>query len=268
MDAWRWPPRDPLLSAAARTVATCLLFGSALLTAAGGVLVAHHAKAGWFDRSADSRIKAALAGHDGALLALADLVKPVRVAVLIALLVVACVARRRLNGALLAVLSVPAAVGLTEGLKRLVARTLDGALVYPSGHTTAAFALAAVTMILMLGPSRHVLPFAIRLAITLTVTLAACSVALAVIGLGWHYLSDTLAGAAVGTGTVAGVSLALDQAYRRASAAHDGSTSTTGPGPARPMGRSRRLPRRDHDAVAQGKRSTRTGCPPAHQHHR
>jgi membrane-associated phospholipid phosphatase len=204
-----------------------LLVGSAVLTAVIGVLVAHHAQAGWFDRSVDSRIKAALAAHDGLLLSVADLVKPVHLTVLTAAVVVACVAGRRLNGALLAVVSVSAATGLTEGLKRLVGRTLDGALVYPSGHTTGAFALAAVVTILMFCPSRHVLPFAVRLAIALAAMLTACTVAVAVIGLNWHYFSDTLAGAAVGIGTVAGVALVLDEAYRHTTAAGPATALTT-----------------------------------------
>lgn len=142
--------------------------------------------------------------------------KPTRVALLIAVLVVACVAARRLDGALLAVVGVPAAIGMAEVLKQLFDRTLNGAPVYPSGHTATAFALAAVVMILMFCPSRHVLPFAARLAITLAATLAACAVALAVIGLNWHYFTDTLAGAAVAIGTVVGVSLVLDRAFARA----------------------------------------------------
>jgi membrane-associated phospholipid phosphatase len=219
LDGGRWLPRGPLLSAAVRPAATCLVVGSAVLTAVGGVVVAHHAQAGWFDRSVDSRIKAALASHDGLLVAVADIAKPTRVAMLIAAVVLACIAGRRLDGALLAVVGVPAAIGVTEGLKRLVGRTLNGAPVYPSGHTTTAFALAAVVMILMLCPSRHVLPFAVRLAITLAAMLTACAVALAVVGLSWHYFTDTLAGAAVGVGTVVGVSLVLDRTFRHATAA-------------------------------------------------
>ncbi len=207
MDGRRWLPRGPLLYAAARPAATCLVVGSAVLTAVGALLTAHHAQAGWLDRSVDSRIKAALAGHDGLLVAVADVAKPTRIA------------GRRLDGALLAVVGVPAAIGVTEGLKRLVGRTLNGAPVYPSGHTTTAFALAAVVMILMLCPSRHVLPFAVRLAITLAAMLTACAVALAVIGLNWHYFTDTLAGAAVGVGAVVGVSLVLDRTFRHATAA-------------------------------------------------
>lgn len=219
MDGRRWVSRGPLLSAAARPAAARLLVGGAVLTAVGGVLVAHQVQAGWFDRSVDSRIKAAVAGHDGLLVSVAGLVKPAHLTVLTAAVVLACMAGRRLNGALLAFVSVPAATALTEGLKHLVGRTLNGVLVYPSGHATGAFALAAVVLILMLCPSRHVLPFAVRLTIALAAMLTACTVALAVMGLSWHYFSDTLAGAAVGTSTVAGVSLVLDHAYRRATAA-------------------------------------------------
>jgi membrane-associated phospholipid phosphatase len=219
LDGGRWLPGGPLLPEAARHAAAWFVVGCAVLTAVGGVLTAHHTQAGWLDRPVDSRIKAALAGHDGLLVAVADIAKPTRVAVLIAAVVVACIARRRVDGALLAIVGVPAAIAVTEGLKRLVGRTLNGAPVYPSGHTTTAFALAAVVMILMLCAARPVLPFAVRLAITLAAMLTACAVALAVIGLNWHYFTDTLAGAAVGVGTLVGVSLVLDQTFRHATAA-------------------------------------------------
>jgi len=218
VDGRRWLPPGPLLSAAVRPAADWFVGGCAVLTAVGGILTAHHAQAGRLDRSIDARIQAALASHNGLLVAVADIAKPSRVALLIAVLVVACVAARRLDGVLLAVVAVPAAILLTEGLKQLFDRTLNGAPVYPSGHTATAFALAAVVMILMLCPSRHVLPFAVRLAITLAAMLVACAVAIAVIGLNWHYFTDTLAGAAVGVGTVVGVSLAIDGAFRHVAA--------------------------------------------------
>jgi membrane-associated phospholipid phosphatase len=225
VDGRRWLPRGPLLSAGVRPAAGWFVAGCAVLTAVGGILTAHHAQAGRLDRSIDARIQAALASHNGLLVAVADIAKPSRVALMIAVLVVACVAVRRLDGVLLAVVAVPAAVLLTEGLKQLFDRTLNGAPVYPSGHTATAFALAAVVMILMLCPSRHVLPFAIRLAITLAAMLVACAVAIAVIGLNWHYFTDTLAGAAVGVGMVVGVSLAIDWAFRHVAAPGP----TTGP---------------------------------------
>ena len=216
MAGGRWLPRDPLLPIAIRPAAAWFVAGCAVLTVAGGMLTAHHAQAGWLDRSIDARIQAALAGHNRLLLAVADIAKPSRVALLITALVVACIAVRRLDGALLAIVSVPAAIGVSEGLKQLFDRTLNGAPVYPSGHTTTAFALAAVVMVLVLRPSRHVLPFALRLAITLAAMLTACAVALAVIGVNWHYFTDTLAGAAVAVGMVVGVSLAIDWVFRHA----------------------------------------------------
>src|SRR5258708_34490179 len=84
LDGERWLPRGPLVYAAARPAATCLVVGSAVLTAVGGILTAHHAQAGWLDRSADSRIKATLAGHDGLLVAVAAIAQPTRVAGLLA----------------------------------------------------------------------------------------------------------------------------------------------------------------------------------------
>ena len=70
--------------------------------------------------------------------------------------------------------AVPVAVGLNDGmLKPLVHRIYLGILSYPSGHTAAMFALA-------------------------------------VIGLQWHYFTDTVAGATVGTGPACGLALLLD----------------------------------------------------------
>ena len=219
MEGRRWLPSGPLVSAAVRPAAAWFVVGCTALTAVGGVLTAHHAHAGWLDRSIDARIQSALARHNGLLVSVANIAKPSRVALLIAALVVVSVAMRRLDGALLAVVGVPAAILLTEGLKQLFNRTLNGAPVYPSGHTATAFALATVVMILMLCPSRHVLPFGVRLAITLAAMIIGCAVALAVIGLNWHYFTDTLAGAAVGVGTVLGVSLAIDWTFQHATAA-------------------------------------------------
>src|SRR5260370_17567263 len=82
LDGERWLPRGPLLYAAARPAATCLVVGSAVLTAVGAILTAHHAQAGWLDRSVDSRIKAALAAHNGLLVAGAAVSKPTRLSLL------------------------------------------------------------------------------------------------------------------------------------------------------------------------------------------
>jgi membrane-associated phospholipid phosphatase len=100
---------------------------------------------------------------------------------------------------------------LTEHvLKPLVGRTTLGFLSYPSGHATGTFALAAVLAVLMLNPPGRALAPALRLIVPAAAVALACVVSTAMIGLGWHYLTDTIAGAAVGIGTVAATALVLD----------------------------------------------------------
>jgi membrane-associated phospholipid phosphatase len=50
----------------------------------------------------------------------------------------------------------------------------------------------------------------LRIAVPTALGLLGCIVAAAVIGLRWHYFTDTVAGAAVGIGTVCGLALLLD----------------------------------------------------------
>jgi membrane-associated phospholipid phosphatase len=121
-----------------------------------------------------------------------------------------------LNGALLAVAAVPVAETVTEKLlKPLVGRTLLGGISYPSGHTTAIVALAATLTVLLLVPPR---PARARLAsvlIGVVAYLPVIAVAVGLIGLRWHYFTDTVAGAAVGVGTVCGLALILDSRFVR-----------------------------------------------------
>jgi membrane-associated phospholipid phosphatase len=131
--------------------------------------------------------------------------------VLSAAIVIACLLTSRLNGAVLAAAAVPVAVGLDEGLlKPLVHRTYLGTLTYPSGHTTAMFALAATVTVLLLVPPQPAYAGVLRVLIPASVCVLACVVAIAVIALRWHYFTDTVAGAAVGVGTVCGLALILD----------------------------------------------------------
>ena len=64
-------------------------------------------------------------------------------ATMIVVIAVICLVTGRVNGAVLAVVAVPGSSVLAEhALKPLVGRTKLGFLSYPSGHTTAMFALA------------------------------------------------------------------------------------------------------------------------------
>ncbi|MGZ6942510.1 MAG: phosphatase PAP2 family protein [Oryzihumus sp.] len=175
------------------------------------MLVAHQTQADRFDGGIDARLIGWFGGHPGLGLRLAAPGSLVPAAVLTTLLVIGSLLARRLNGALLALVSVTVSIGLDERVfKPWFDRTYLGFLSYPSGHTTAVFALAAtVTVLLLVTPQpgrRRVL----RMVVVAASCLVGGAVAAAVIGLRWHYFTDTVAGAAVGIGTVCGVAMLLD----------------------------------------------------------
>jgi membrane-associated phospholipid phosphatase len=125
---------------------------------------------------------------------------------------------------LLGLLAVPLSVGLVERvLKPAFGRTYGGNLTYPSGHATALFAIAATSAVL-LAPTRPGNFRALRIAIPVMMSLVGCAVAAGVIGLRWHYFTDTVAGAAVGVLTVCGLSLVLDLPVVRSYFARAGRT--------------------------------------------
>lgn len=207
------PPRPspPLLAASARPWAGALLACCAVVVAVLGVFFAHQATADRFDHAVDSPIITWFSGHRGLLPWLAMPGSYIPAAVLTAAIVVACLLAGRLNGAVLAVAAVPVAVGVNDGLlKHLVHRTYLGSLTYPSGHTSAVFALAATVTVLLVVPPRPTLGRALHVLIPVAACAVGGVVAIAVIGLRWHYFTDTVAGAAVGIATVCGLALLLD----------------------------------------------------------
>jgi membrane-associated phospholipid phosphatase len=205
-------PSPPLLAGSARPWAGALLACCAVLVAVLGVLFAHQATADRFDHAVDSPIITWFSGHRGLLPWLAMPGSYVPAAVLTAAIVVACLLAGRLNGAVLAAAAVPVAVGLNDGLlKHLVHRTYLGSLAYPSGHTSAVFALAATVTVLLVVPPRPTRARVLRVLVPVAACAVGGVVAIAVIGLRWHYFTDTVAGAAVGIGTVCGLALILDR---------------------------------------------------------
>ncbi len=197
----------PLLTARARLWAGALLAFCVILVAVLGVLFAHDATADRLDHAIDSPIISWFGAHRGLGEWLISPGSPPLAGVLSATSVVGCLLAGRFNGAVLAATAVPVADGLNDGLlKPLVHRTYLGVLTYPSGHTTAIFALAAtVTVLLLVPPQRGKAGI-----LCVPVTAAACVVAIALIGLRFHYFTDTVAGAALGIGTVCGLALLLD----------------------------------------------------------
>jgi len=205
----------PLLSPALRRPAAVLVTGCAAVTASLALAFAGQARPDGLDAVVDARVRSGLGQHGGQLHLLAGLGGLGPVTVLTTALVLACLATRRWRGAALAGLAVPAAVALTEYvLKPLVGRTIRGYPTFPSGHATAWFALAATCAVLLAGPARPRLPGAVRLLLVLGAALIAAGVATAMVALGYHYFTDTVAGTAVAIGTVLLTALLIDRAAR------------------------------------------------------
>jgi len=201
----------PLLAASVRPRAGVLLACCAILVAVLGVLLAHQARADWLDHLIDSPVIAWFDGHGDLPLRLAAPGTYLPAVVASAAIAAACLLAGRLNGAVLAVAAVPAAAGLNDALlKPLFHRASLGFLSYPSGHTATVFALTATLTVLLLVPPRPARARVLRVLIPVAACAVGVVVAIAVIALRWHYFTDTVAGAAVGIGTVCGLALILD----------------------------------------------------------
>ena len=200
----------PLLAGTARRRACVLLVCCIVLVAVLGVLFAKQTTADRLDHGIDAPIIGWLGHYQGLAARLAVPGSFIPAAALSAAIVVACLLAGRLNGAMLAATAVPAAAGLNDALlKHLVHRTYLGVLTYPSGHTAAVSALAATVVVLLVRPQ----PFRtgpLRTLLAGAACLLVGVVATGVIGLQWHYFTDTVAGAAVGIGTVCGLALLFD----------------------------------------------------------
>jgi len=242
----RAAPR-PLVPAAMRSLAVAILAGCAAVTVLPGALFAHQTRAGSLDAWVDARIQAGLGGQRRVLNDLSGLGDLMPVAVMTAVLVLACLVTRRWRGAVLVAVAVPAAAGITEFvLKPLIGRTLMGDLSFPSGNETRVFALAAAFAVLLVDPPRARIPAAVRLLLALAVLLAAGAVGIALVGLGHHYFTDAVAGAAVGVAVVLATTLILDRlaamdarsrpGHDRQTVAPDGPTAGYRPGRIRQAG--------------------------------
>jgi undecaprenyl-diphosphatase len=192
--------------------AVLVVAGCAVVTVSLALAFGHQGRPGRLDAAVDAWVQAGLGRYHRPLLLLAGLGGLIPVTVLIAALALACLAGRRWRGAILACLAVPAAVAVTEVvLKPLVGRTIGGSPSFPSGHATALFGLAATCAVLLTGPSRPRLPGTVRLLLVLGAVLAAAAVAAAVVALSYHYFTDTVAGTALGIGSVLLTALLIDR---------------------------------------------------------
>jgi membrane-associated phospholipid phosphatase len=139
----------------------------------------------------------------------------VPVALLTAVLCYCCLALRRYRGAIMVVLAVPIASGLTELLKHLIHRIYIDFLSFPSGHTTATFALITCIAVLLIDPPATKAPASMRVVLTVVAAGFGAMVALALVAIRFHYFTDTIGGAGVGIGITLAIALALDRAAVR-----------------------------------------------------
>lgn len=200
----------PLLPAGTRRPAAILAAGCLVLVTVLAILSAHQGHGHAIDRAVDSWvIGRGVPVH--ALLLVSRIGGVTATTLLTAALALACLAARRVAGAVLAIGGVGLASVLTEFvLKPLVHRTLTGFLVYPSGHTTGLFALAAAIAVIVLAPRSGRPRPAFRIAAVAAAVVVGAVAGLAMVALHFHYFTDTLAGAAVGTGVVIGLAFLLD----------------------------------------------------------
>jgi membrane-associated phospholipid phosphatase len=201
--------RRPLL--ARRGLAAVVVVVTILMTAALGVRYAHTRTPGRLDRHVDAAIQRRVAGHPHLLVRLVDLADPGSIIVICVLLFALFMLMNRSRIAVLAVLGPALAGGLVDlVLKPLFDRHLDTSLSFPSGHTAATASLALVVIIAMVGPSRLLWPLALRFLIVVAATAAVPVIAIALIGGGYHYATDTIGGLFVAIACVLSVALLID----------------------------------------------------------
>jgi membrane-associated phospholipid phosphatase len=205
----RVPETRPLLPRSLRPAGIALLGTCVAVVAVLAALLAGHGIADRLNAALDSRIQDGLGRFPGLLHQLPRLGGLKEVTVMTLALALAFAVTRRWSGAVLAVVAVPAAVGLTEYvLKPYIGGPLGQA--FPSGHATSSFALAAIWAILLADPPYRHLPRTLRLLLVLMALLLATAVAAAIVAIGAHTFTDAVAGAAVGTGVVLACALTLD----------------------------------------------------------
>ena len=126
-----------------------------------------------------------------------------------------CLALRRYRGAIMVALAVPVASVITEVLKHLIHRIYIDFLSFPSGHTTATFALITCIAVLLIDPPATKAPASMRIVLGVLAVGFGVAVAFGLVAARFHYVTDTIGGAAVGIGVTLALALALDLAAAR-----------------------------------------------------
>jgi membrane-associated phospholipid phosphatase len=224
----------PLLMAVGRIFAAALIAVSVATTVALSVWIQHSKSDGSVNDRIDAKVISATTGHRH-LLTLLEAAGDLRTMAVLTLLVAGCCAAlRNWRGVLLAAFSVPLAGALTEYvLKPLISG--DSWAAFPSGHTTAGFALATLVAVVAASTASRV-PAVIRGLAALAFLALAVAIGIAMIGLSDHFFTDTVGGAAVGVTVVLGGALVIDglAAAIRVSSGQHASRQPASPGPPAP----------------------------------
>ncbi|MBO0839382.1 MAG: phosphatase PAP2 family protein, partial [Sciscionella sp.] len=175
------------------------------------------------DEAVSSAITHAFAGHDRLLHAALIPTDPPVVYTAIAITVVVAILDRRPALAALAIVGPALSIGLTEALKPLVDRRYTGQLSMPSGHTSGTVSVLAV---LVLYACVRVATRWRVLALVLTVGVSIAAMA-ALVGMHYHYPTDTIAGAALSIGVVCAAAPAMESATRFVSTRVSGVRAST-----------------------------------------
>lgn len=201
----------PLLRDARRTRAWPVLGTCVIVIATLGLLLREQAQPDGLDSVVDTAMVASFRGHQGVLLWLALPGSAIPLIAASIAIAVSCLIAGRPNGVVLAVTAVPATAFLDDRvLKHLVDRTHLGQLSFPSGHTASAMALATVVGVLVHDPARRTAARAARAALVAVACAVTALVAVGVVGLRWHYFTDTVGGVALGTGTALALAFLID----------------------------------------------------------
>jgi membrane-associated phospholipid phosphatase len=175
------------------------------------VVFSHRHEGSPFDQAVYAQVYKSFVGERGWLQAMLVPTDPVLLVIVVALVVMVAVARRRPRVAVLAVTGPLLAIGLNGVLlKPLVGRTINnGNLAYPSGHTTG---LVSVLTVLVLATLTSRVPKSLISLVIVVALLLTTTAATALVGMKYHYVTDTVGGACLAVATVLGVALVVDWA--------------------------------------------------------
>ncbi|HMC68201.1 MAG TPA: phosphatase PAP2 family protein [Mycobacteriales bacterium] len=203
----------PLIPRSWRPLALLSWLAAAAVLAGLSWHFAHGSATNRPDAVVGSRLQARLAAHPHLLSMAARLGSPTVVVGGAAVLALLCVVARRPKAAMFALVAAPAAGFVTEYvLKPTVHREQHvNALLFPSGHTTGAFALALTVVVLLLPhEGTRMLSAIARLLVAVAALAVAAVVAVAVVALGWHYVTDAIGGVVTAVVVVLGAAAFLD----------------------------------------------------------